>query len=238
MDINEILEIGKSADDYVSESQQTQVTTQQSAFDDMTSANVDMLDELVYGKNVDGFVLPEPKKKIYNPSEDLKRMTDIPEANFSKSRIPQAILESIKQNPLTVTPVSDPQLEALTKRIGGDGSFSRSLDILKQLDERDGKKNINNTINENVNHSYTQPQPQQVNVNIDYELIKTIVESVVDKKLSQYKQQLTESVSRGQSGNSLAVMNIKKDKFLFLDDDNNIFECQMVYKGKNKARKK
>ena len=26
--------------------------------------------------------------------------------------------------------------------------------------------------------------------------------------------------------------------FDILDDDNNIFECQMVYKGKNKAKKK
>ncbi len=228
MDINEILKIGNNTE----QTNESQATT--SSMDSLSSSDVDLLDRLVYGNGNGEFVLPEPEKKIYDVNEDLKRMTDItsiPDENFQRSRIPSAIKESIRQNPLNVTPVSDPQLEALANRIGGNGDFSRSLDILKQLEERDGNKNFNKKLNEASNNSVASS-------GIDYELIKNIVESVVEKKLSQYKQQLSESVSRGQNNNSLSVMNIRKDKFLFLDDDNNIYECQMVYKGKNKARKR
>lgn len=235
MDLNEVLEVGNNPQANVPTQQYTQ---SRGSLDEMTSANVDVLDELVYGGGGSGeFVLPQPEKKIYNPTEDLKRMqsiSELPKENFERCRIPRAIKESFMQNPINVEQLAnDPQLEALTQRLsGGEGSFSRSVEILRQLEERDGNKSFNKTLNEASQKSATQSS------GIDYELIKTIVESVVDKKLSQYKQQLTESVSRGQSGNSLAVMNIRKDKFLFLDDDNNIFECQMVYKGKNKAKKK
>ena len=228
MDINEILEIGNNIDT----TNESYTTT--SPTNDLSSNDVDLLDKLVYGGGNGEFVLPEPEKKIYDVNEDLKRMTDItsiPDENFKRCRIPSAIKESIRQNPLNVTPVSDPQLEALANRIGGNGDFSRSLDILKQLEERDGNKNFNKKLNEATNNSVASS-------GVDYELIKNIVESVVEKKLSQYKQQLTESATRGQNTNSLSVMNIRKDKFLFLDDDNNVYECQMVYKGKNKARKR
>ena len=232
MDLNEILQVGNNEKN----NKPTQNIPQAQSLDEMTSSDVSTLDQLVYGNSGGEFVLPQPEKKIYNPTEDLKRMqsiSELPDENFQKSRLPRAIKESFKQNPINVEPIADPQLEALTQRLGGnDGSFSRSVEILKQLEERDGNKNFNKTLNEATQKSTTQSS------GIDYELIKTIVESVVDKKLSQYKQQLTESVTRGRTGNSLSVMNIRKDKFLFLDDDNNIFECQMVYKGKNKRRKK
>lgn len=232
MDLNEILQVGNN----VKNDKPTQNIPQAKSLDEMTSSDISTLDQLVYGNSGGEFVLPQPEKKIYNPTEDLKRMqsiSELPDENFKKSRLPRAIKESFMQNPINVEPISDPQLEALTQRLGGnDGSFSRSVEILKQLEERDGNKNFNKTLNEATQKSTTQSS------GVDYELIKTIVESVVDKKLSQYKQQLTESMTRGQAGNSLSVMNIRKDKFLFLDDDNNIFECHMVYKGKNKARKK
>ena len=226
MDLNEILEIGNGKG-------LGEPSSPKRLKEETVSGNVELLDQLVYGGNSGDYVLPESKQKIYDVNEDLKRMTDIstiPESNFERSRIPSAIKESIRLNPLDVKPMSDPQLEALANRIGGNGDFSRSLDILKQLEERDGNKKFTKKLNEATNNSTTS--------GVDYELIKTIVESVVDKKFSEYKQQLNESVSRGSATNSLSVMNIKKDKFLFLDDDNNIYECQMVYKGKNKARKR
>ena len=73
-------------------------------------------------------------------------------------------------------------------------------------------------------------------VNVDYELIKTIVESVVDKKINELKKgMVNENLSYG-SNSSLKAMKLG-EKFLFLDSDNNIFECQMKYIGKNKKRK-
>ena len=106
-------------------------------------------------------------------------------------------------------------------------SLSKWLDDLpKHLDEKQKEKINENTI---------QRAPKAAS-SVDYDLIRQIVESVVDEKLNGITSALNESVSHGSP--SLSVMSIKNSKFLFLDDNNNIFECQMVYKGKNKAKRK
>jgi hypothetical protein len=57
---------------------------------------------------------------------------------------------------------------------------------------------------------------------------------------NEIANELNESINRSNAQRyneaSLKVMKMS-DKFLFLDSDNNIFECQMVYKGKNKSKK-
>jgi hypothetical protein len=101
------------------------------------------------------------------------------------------------------------------------------------LDERD--KEIENarkaTIAENI---------QRTDVTIDYGLIKSIVENAVKSMKNEIANELNESINRSNAQRyneaSLKVMKMS-DKFLFLDSDNNIFECQMVYKGKNKSKK-
>ena len=74
------------------------------------------------------------------------------------------------------------------------------------------------------------------NASIDYELIKTIVESAIDKRLSEIKTTLNESSVRQQTYvPSMKMMNFK-DKFYFVDNDDNVFECEMKYKGKRKKK--
>jgi len=232
MDLNEVIDIGNN-EKYDRQSVESRKVSSKRVpvMNGIGDSSIESLDRIVYGNEP---ILQQPEQKVYDADEDMKRMSDIssiPSSNFEKCRIPAAIKESIRQNPLVVPPMTDSRMAELTNRIGGnnEGGFNRSLDIIAKLEESDAIKNA----------TYESPykgEQSTSNSKIDYELIKNIVESVVDRKLGQYRQQLNEGTSRDNSG-SLSVMKMGK-KFLFLDDDDNIYECQMVYKGKNKKRKK
>ncbi len=231
MDLNEVIDIGNN-EKYDRQSVESRKVSSKRVpvMNGMGDGTVESLDRLVYGSEP---ILQQPEQKVYDANEDMKRMSDIssiPGSNFEKCRIPNAIKESIRQNPLIIQPMTDSRMDELTERIGGnnDEGFNRSRDIIRKLEESDAIKNAT------YESPYKQTEPTGGNSKIDYELIKNIVESVVDRKFNEHRQ-LNENVSR--NGSSLSVMKMGK-KFLFLDDDDNIYECQMVYKGKNKKRKK
>lgn len=111
--------------------------------------------------------------------------------------------------------------EQLSQKLPGIQKSMGILEHLNNLDEQKKKEQINETIS--------------ASGQIDYGMIKMIIENVIDEKLGNLTNVLNESVQRNSPG--LKVMSIK-DKFLYLDDQDNVYECQMVYKGKNKRRKK
>ena len=152
-------------------------------------------------------------------------------AQITKSGLPESIKRSIMAQPLTLSPIEDPNMTALEERLQRTmPGIQKSMKILSDLDQYDL---------EQKEKTMAESKPRNDNAAtsaIDYALIKTIVESVVDEKLNSMRQMLNESTGHGTP--SLSVMNIRNDKFLFLDSDDNIFECQMVYKGKNKAKRK
>lgn len=148
--------------------------------------------------------------------------------DYSHSKLPRQIIESIAANPLDMT-VVDPKMDAFTEKLKQTlpNSFNRSYEIQEKLEKQDRQE-----LNEVQGNNNATP----LSVNVDYELIKTIVESVVDKKINELKKgMVNENLSYG-SNSSLKAMKLG-EKFLFLDSDNNIFECQMKYIGKNKKRK-
>lgn len=186
--------------------------------------SVDDIDKAVYGDIV--------KTDRYDPYEEMKRIKERSEhgtnIDYSHSKLPKQIIESILSNPLDMT-VTDPKMDAFTEKLKQTlpNSFSRSYEIQEKL-EKQSKENIEEKQN-SVNNI-------AVNQNIDYELIKTIVESVVDKKINELKNGIVnESLTYGNN-NSLKAMKLG-EKFLFLDNENNVFECQMRYVGKNKKKK-
>ena len=224
MDLNEAINIGNGQYDRKSvEGRRVQKNTIPS----FQSSDVDMLDKMVYGNDVNTQMLQEVR--AYDPNEDMKRMSQdlssISPERLANSKIPNAIKESILNNPLNVEPLKDTKMEKFT-----DG-LDRSRGILSRLEEMDAAKR-GYVSTETVQQTYQQP----VSVGVDYELIKNIVESVVDRKLKEHENTLNESAGHSQSS-PLSVM-VMRDKFLFLDNEDNIFECKMVYKGKNKAKRK
>lgn len=164
---------------------------------------------------------------VYNAQDDLERMKNmkIDKSKLANSRLPDFIKESIVSNPLNVDPtLVDSKMNQFTEQLSQKLGLQKSVNILQQLDEIDEQKAQKAMVTETTN-----------NGNVDYSMIKMIVENVLDEKLSKIATILNENIQR--STPSLSVMNIR-DKFLYLDDQDNIYECQMVYKGKNKKRKK
>ena len=122
-------------------------------------------------------------------------------------------------------------MDAFTQKLATTmGSVSKSTDIINQLDEMDKEKEAKKALINEINRN--------ASVNIDYSLIRTIVEEAVRSVKDEIRNELNESMNRNMSrmnGNMLTAMKLS-DKFLFLDSDNNVFECQMVYKGKYKKK--
>lgn len=186
--------------------------------------NLDDIDKAVYGEI--------EKTSGYDPHEEMKRIKERREhggsIDYSHSKLPRQIIESIASNPLDMT-VVDPKMDAFTEKLKQTlpNSFNRSYEIQEKLEKQDRQE---------LNEAQGNNNATSASVNVDYELIKTIVESVVDKKINELKKgMVNENLSYG-SNSSLKAMKLG-EKFLFLDSDNNIFECQMKYVGKNKKRK-
>ena len=184
-----------------------------------------------------GYMMPpgEEAYKPYNAQEALKEMNEnISKRRIKDSNVPDAIKNSIIANPLMMNESTASEMDMFTETLGKkldsmDG-IKRSMSILEQSERLDRSKTVDKMIQEAPERRRTSPSGT-----IDYEIIKAIVESVIDKKLGTLQQTLNESVSRKEPG--LSVMKLS-NKFLFLDDDDNIYECEMKYRGKNKKRKK
>ena len=123
-------------------------------------------------------------------------------------------------------------MAALTKRLSGKMPGIKNVnEIQKKLDEADKEKQkVNESLRPKINEATN-------GASIDYSLIKSIIESAIDEKLSTMKQSINEAISHNaDNSGSLKVMKMGS-KFLFLDDEDNVYECKMQYVGKNKKKK-
>ena len=226
MDLNEVINIGENKS-YDRESVEKRR---------VTNGNLQTFNgrNIISGSDFDrlgdsAFLSPvnEGSTGVYNAQDDLERMKSmkIDKAKLANSKLPDFIKESIVSNPLNVDPaLVDSKMTQFTEQLGQKLGLQKSVNILQQLEEIDEQKSQKASLNEVTN-----------NGGVDYGMIKMIVEKVIDEKFGDLSSVLNESLRRVSPG--LSVMSIK-DKFLYLDDQDNIYECQMVYKGKNKKRKK
>lgn len=222
MDLNEIVDIANGKK-YDREKVSSRRVNGDSLNEYVNASSLENLDEMVFG-GIQG-----TGAKQYSAEDELKLLkTGINEKNASASRLPDFIKNDILENPLIMESV-DPQMDDFTANLEKSlPGIQHSLGILEKLDKKDNE-NTQKRVMESKSAKTTE------SVGIDYGYIKYIVEQVINEKLSNMDSLLTESVRN--TGPGLKVMNLGK-KFLFLDDEDNIYECQMVYKGKNKKRKK
>lgn len=185
----------------------------------------EQLDRAVFGATD-----PSIKSNRYDAKEEMKRIEERRKEgvkiDYSKSGIPKSILESIIKEPLDM-PTTDSKMDALTERLSKKfpNGIGRSYEIQNKLED---------TLPKASNINETKAKSPNSNSGIDYELIKMIVENVIDKKINNIQSALlTESKNDGTSLKAMKMGN----KFLFLDNDNNVYECQMKFIGKNKRRK-
>ena len=192
-------------------------------------------DNVAYGKSSVQETTP-----VYSAEAEMERLKEIEKnggrgaVNLEGRRIPSAIVEEIINNPLDLKPdFSDPNMDALENRLTAKmpGGIKASLNVLEKMEK--AEKENRETINESAHSAPVQ------NVTVDYGLIKSIVENVVEEKMSSIKQSLNETIAHESKQTyvpSTKIMSFK-DNFYFVDNDDNVFECVMKYKGKNKKHK-
>lgn len=222
MDLNEIVDIANNKN-YDSNKVKSRRVSPDVLSEFKDPSMVDRIDEMIYGGS-DG-----QSFGIYNAKDDYEKLkTGINAKNAQKSKMPSAIKESILSNPLIMEP-TDTAMDNLTERLEkAMPGIQRSMGILNKLEKKDTEdreKRLFESKNEQSN----------ANGQIDYSLIKMIVEQAVEKKFNELSGTLNESVNHNSSP-SLNVMKLGEN-FLFLDDQGNVYECRMHYKGKNRKKK-
>jgi len=189
-------------------------------------------DQAVYGPSAEPVMLPNERKK-YSAWEENEHLREIAErggrapVDLENKHIPHQILEEIINNPLELKPFTDTNIDKLTQRLDGNmPGIKASMNILEKIDKREQEQK--KKINENILPKRSEGE------SIDYDRLTSIIEEVIDRKLNG----LNEAISRKSQPYipSMKFMNFK-DNFYFVDNDNNVFECVMKYKGKQKKKK-
>jgi hypothetical protein len=194
---------------------------------EVISGSPEALNEAVYGKYVDN----NPNKWSADKEMEEIKNGRAPR-DLSHSKLPKAILDSMLSTPLNEVPI-DPRMDELMARLQNVTGIDKISQINERVEDLDKQKQI-----EKITESGITPINTSAS-NVDYSLIKTIVEDAVDKKIESLLRVVLEEGKTHGNGLSpkMKVMQLCEDKFMFLDTDNNVYECKMVYKGKNKSKK-
>ena len=193
---------------------------------------IEGFDKQVYGP-MEEVIVQEGQMPRYDADTEMKRLKEIENngraaVDLEGKNIPRKILESILENPLDMpTGVVDSRMQALEERIAGKG-IKAAVDVMHKVDKHEAEARAK------LNEQLT-PRQTSNNGAIDYNLIKLMIENAIDKKFNEFKQNLNESANRQMYAPSTKILSFK-DNFYFVDNDDNVFECVMKYKGKNKKR--
>lgn len=217
LEINNKLEKGS-----VSKSQSTNPPKRVATQQDLDRL-IEKYDSQMYGPSVEPIIKQE-ERKPYNAEEEFERIRKMEEnggraaVNLDGRNIPKNIVESIINNPLDMPTIIDTKMDKLEQKLAGKG-IKAAVDIMKKTD-RQYQEAKDKLIEQNKRDNGT---------SVDYELIKTLIENAIDKKLDESVSHTHEYIP------SMKYMSFK-DKFYFVDNDDNVFECVMKYKGKRNKR--
>lgn len=129
--------------------------------------------------------------------------------NFSNSKLPKEILESFKSNYID------------------QSAFNPNKSVL------DTPGIINETVSYDEPVMNKQSVQEQGSSKIDYELIKSIVESAVKKYVGAYtKKMLTENKE-----NTIQAVRFNGEKFAFITKNGDLYEAKLTYKSNIKDKK-
>ncbi len=197
------------------------------------TGTINSLDEAVFGKYVeteedersDGQRLLMETMREYEEGNVSEETMERVKHNVKNLKIPQAIINSVITNPLIETKIGGDDIdEFVEKNLKKNTNIELSNRITKKLEEKDNK----------TQKPQSQPQ-QQKN---DHQLSQMIVEAV-DKAIERKLSQIEGKINLNENKNIPSLKMIQEtdgSKFLLLDSDNNVYECTLTYKGKNKKR--
>ena len=186
------------------------------------------------------YVPTKEEKEAWNSErgrEELEQMADqsVFMEKLKQSKLPAAILESIRQNPCNYDPtianhLMGPENELFKKlneayakdKEAPISGVKAAQQINEQLEMRN-KHNVEET-DETLNESIS---------NINVSSLEQIIERVIDRKFNM----INESLTRGKGGTIKRMSITESGTFRFLDSEDNVYECQMKYLGKRKKKK-
>ena len=172
---------------------------------------------------------PRPE---YDARTEMKAIQN--ESGFSNinSKMPTAILESIMSNPLNLS------MDGLDydENIISENTQNRTKEIIMKLEANDLQ-------NKNYVKTSTS-QPTTINESKDLytptsnnDDLYNIIDNILEEKLKKYTSAIINESRNHENSPSLKIMKLG-ESFTFMDDDNNVYECKMIYKGKAKAKTK
>lgn len=173
---------------------------------------------------------PRPE---YDARTEMKAIQNESGFSNSKSKMPTAILESIMNNPLNLS------MDGLDydENIISENTQNRTKEIIMKLE-------ANDLHSKNYVKTSTSQQPTPINESkglytptSNNDDLYNMIDNILEEKLKKYTSAIiNESRNHGNSP-SLKIMKLG-ESFTFMDDDNNVYECKMIYKGKAKAKTK
>ena len=170
----------------------------------------------------------DESRKGWNPEDEMARIKNgISDELIEKSNLPEYLKESFRSNPAIDAEYADSVMNEMENKISErTGGFNAAKRIIESVEDKDRKNSKLRTLSEEARN---QPTGIRSDV-IDYSMIREIVEEAVKRNLSQ----LNES-----GGNGMKTIKLKPgDKFIFLDDNHNVYEAEIKYKGKSKVKSK
>jgi hypothetical protein len=202
--------------------------------------SVEALDEAVYGaydnsedeqKNAGNKLLIDTMKEIEsgNVSEATRERI---EENIRNSKMPAAILQSMLDNPLINTKVGKDDVdEFVEKTLKSSAGLQKASKIVERVEREEKKK----AEEKRAQQPLFNPG---VGAQVDYEKMSEIVESIVSNKMTEFSRRLNLNERKENTPfNGIKVLQLKENgTFLMLDTDDNIYECKLTYKGKNKRK--
>lgn len=185
-------------------------------------------DDMVFGR----YVPTKEEKEQWDVSRGYAQLEEMANkddfiAKVKNSRLPQGIIESMVRNPCNYTSDMIEQsksgaegqfIENLAEKLGvkEEEKPKNGLDAARRIQEQLSKKD-NDDAEEETDSGKT----------VDYDKLRKMIGEVIDEKLSSINNTpKIKTMSMTDSGN-----------FLFLDTDNNVYECVLKYKGKRKVKK-
>lgn len=179
------------------------------------------LGELVFGESITPDV-----ESVYDAKEDYEKMKKVmTNEEISRSNLPDFIKQSFNEKQIDLSTISSN--EDFTKTLQNNEGIQKSANLFKRLESYEESSD---DLLEETAHDYVKREtPRSNSSNIDYSLIKTIINESVKENFEKLKAELLED-------KSLYVMKLGK-KFLLMDNEDNIYECQLEFKRKNKKKK-
>ena len=229
MDLDNIVEIANNP------SSQSAPRRQQKPQAQSFTGSVEALDAMFNGAG-DGQALQEAfggqsrADKPYDAYAEMDRMKEGLGESNPNLHLPAGMMESIRRDHALLMETSkggamDTFADKLSKKLPG---LQAAQDIISGFEKKDEE--------DKMTAMAAQVTEQRGSSGINYEILKLIIENAVEKSLEKRLSLLSEGVQHGQSADpSVKVLKIGK-KFLVLDTEDNVYECSLVLKGKNRKR--